>query len=100
MSKKLSILSEINPIDCWLNTPVNYYVCRPTFGNNLHILLFKNTRDIKSKLNEIVDKIEEDLGYEIARTIRNIELVATKELDEYYIVIYHSFGSSVVQVEV
>ena len=42
--------------------------------------------DVKSKLNSIVDKIKEDLGYEIASLISNIELIATENLDEYYIV--------------
>ena len=96
----LSILSEIEPIQQWLDTPEGYYQVLPTYGNNLYVLLFKNTKTVKSKLNLIVDKIRIDLGYEIASTIQNIELLATEELDKHFIVIYYTSGIATTEVKV
>ena len=91
MKNGASILSELDPIQVWIDTPKGYYAHAPTFGNNLHELLFKTRTNVKLGLDDIVDSIARDLGYEIASRIRVIRLLSTEDRDSLYIGIeqYH-----------
>jgi len=71
-----SILSEFDPIQSWLDTPLGYYIDKPDFGNNLYELLYKNTDEARIKLHRILDKIEEDLGNEVSSVIDEVYLVS------------------------
>ena len=85
-----SVLSEFDVIQSWLNTPEGYYIGKPDYGNNLYILLFKNQESIKPKLHDVLDKIEYDLGVEVASTIDEIAVVKIEEQDKYKIVIRYN----------
>ena len=87
-----SILSEFDVIQSWLNTPEGYYIGKPTYGNNLYILLFKNRESIKPKLHQVLDKLEYDLGIEVASTVDEIAVVKIEEQDKYKIVIRYNFN--------
>jgi hypothetical protein len=88
--KKISVLSEIDPIQTWLNTPLGYYIDKPTFGNNIPELLFKNIDQARLKLHLIFDKLEEDLGQEIVNMINEISLLQTEDFDKLYLVIRYN----------
>ena len=87
----VSVLSEFDVIQSWLNTPEGYYVDKPTYGNNLYILLFKTKKNLKMKLHLILDKIEYDLGFEIANTIDEIILVKVEQFENFKLVIRYNF---------
>ena len=86
-----SILSEYDIIQSWLNTPKGYYVDKPDYGNNLYILVFKNEESIRPKLHDILDKIELDLGIEVANTVDEIVVVRIDDFDKFKIVIRYNF---------
>jgi len=77
----ISVLSEFNPFQHWLNTPMGYYPHDRSYGNNLHILLFKNKTQIRLLLNDILDKIRFDLGDEVVELIDEIFILNTEDLD-------------------
>ncbi len=84
---KQSVFSEYSVIQNWLNTPKGYYVDKPEYGNILDELLFKSKRNAEVKLGFIMDKIIQDIGYNASSQIVSMNLVGTKELDKYLIVI-------------
>ena len=90
VKKGLSFLSELDFLKCWLDTPIGYYVDKPNFGNNLKELMFKNKQDIRLKLHLIMDKIEEDLGNEVADNIDSIKLIRVDEIDKLLIAIRYN----------
>ena len=96
---KRSVLSEYSLIQNWLNTPKGYYVDKPDFGNILDELLFKSRKNAEIKLGFVMDEIINDLGYEVASEIVSINLVGTKELDKFIILITlrsgHQLGKEV-----
>lgn len=83
----MSILSETNPIQHWLNTPIGYYPHDREYGNNLHILLFKNDTVIKLLLNDILDKIREDLGDTVVNSVDEIFTATVDDIDKKIVVI-------------
>jgi len=85
----ISIISEKNPIECWINTPTNYYIGNESFGNNISELQFKNMQSVRLKLHKILDKIEEDLGSEIASLIDEITIIQ-KDSDTMQIAIFYN----------
>lgn len=97
---RLSILSEYDPIKCWLDTPKGYYVGMPDFGNNLFELQFKNQRNVRLKLHKILDKIEEDLGSDIANIVDSIELVKVENYDNFFIAIIYNNSKNVAYKEI
>ena len=87
-----SVISEYDVIQSWLNTPEGYYVDKPLYGNNLYILTFKNDESIRPKLNQILDKIEFDLGIDIVSTVDEIVVVKVENFDNFKIVIRYNFN--------
>jgi len=85
-----SCLSEYDVIQSWLNTPEGYYVDKPTYGNNLYILMFKNRENIRPKLHLVLDKIGIDLGFDVANTIDEIIVVNVENFDKFKIVIRYN----------
>jgi len=85
-----SCLSEYDVIQSWLNTPEGYYIDKPTYGNNLYILMFKNRENIRPKLHMVLDKIGIDLGVQVANTIDEIIVVKVEQFDKFNIVIRYN----------
>jgi len=100
MNNKLSILSEYDPIKCWLDTPKGYYIGMPEFGNNLFELQFKNERNVRLKIHKILDKIEQDLGSDIVNIIDSVDLLKIEDFDNFFIGIIYNNGQNVAYKEI
>jgi len=69
----VSKFSNFNALDLWLKTPMGSLAYDKKWGNPITELNFKNIQI--ATLNKLIDKIEIDLGKEVAQNISNIELV-------------------------
>jgi len=69
----VSKFSNFNPLELWLKTPTGSLAHDKSWGNPIADLNFKNIQI--ATLNKLIDKIEVDLGKEVAQSISNIELV-------------------------
>ena len=78
---------SVNPLQHWVNTSMGVYEGYPLYGEIFEELLGQNIANLEFFLDTIVDKIEKDLGSEIARLIDRIEIVEANEIDEKLIVI-------------
>ena len=92
----VSALSSFDAVDNWFKTDVGYYHHNPSFGNKLIKLQFKAFDDAVFILDEIMDEIIDDLGYEVASSISKMELVRLKETDKYMVIVTKRDGQQVI----
>lgn len=78
--QNLSKLSNNDPINFWINTPMGYYVGNRSFGLPFEWIVGKNMNHKSMILAMILDKMALDLGDSIYSVIRNIQL-SQKETD-------------------
>ncbi len=94
MSKKKgyvpSLLTAIDEIEYWLTIPVGFFVSRPKFGNNLHLLAFKNPERAREVLSTIFAKLQDDLGVEVASSVDELSLATVEGYDKFVVIIRYN----------
>ncbi len=88
--KQKSILSEIDAIRCWINTPAGYYKGTDNFGFDPHLILFKNSNDALYRLSRVFDKLVSDLGWDIATQIQSIDLLTDDNNEDVRIAVLYA----------
>jgi hypothetical protein len=89
----MSILSERDSIQCWINTPIGYYVGSEKWGNSISSYQFKNIGNIRMSIHKLLDKLKDDLGAEIYNTIDEVAIIR-RDIESYsFVIAYNNYNS-------